>query len=103
MSSIEHSLPYLATIPTNFIGRRDQIIQFVEHILLPNTSSPRLLAISGDGGVGKTELLGQLRLLAQSSEFEDLYLTASIDEEGQVTPADIMKRLLISSVAAVTV
>lgn len=72
-----------------FIGRTKEISSFVQRFLIPKTPAHRIIAISGQAGVGKSALLD--RFLEKIDEFNSYCLAAQVDE-GQVTPASIMEK-----------
>jgi tetratricopeptide (TPR) repeat protein len=74
-----------------FIGRTQELDFFVENILKPDVPDHNIISISGEGGVGKTELLHQFQDKARSPEFKAYCLTAWADED-QTTPAAIMQK-----------
>jgi tetratricopeptide (TPR) repeat protein len=74
-----------------FIGRTQELDFFVEKILKPDVPAYNIISISGEGGIGKTELLHQFRDKARSPEFKEYCLTAWADER-QTTPAAIMEK-----------
>ena len=74
-----------------FIGRTHELDFFVENILKPDEPAHNIISISGEGGVGKTELLHQFQDKARSPEFKEYCLTAWADER-QTTPAAIIQK-----------
>jgi len=74
-----------------FIGRTQELDFFVEKILKPDEPAHNIISISGEGGIGKTELLHQFRDKVGSPEFKEDCLTAWADER-QTTPAAIMEK-----------
>src|SRR6266568_6181403 len=74
-----------------FIGRRGELLFFVQNILKPEEPTHNIISISGQGGVGKTTLLARLIAETHSLDFKDYCLTAIVDER-QTTPASIMEK-----------
>jgi hypothetical protein len=56
-----------------FIGRDQELDFFVEKILKPDVPAHNIISISGEGGIGKTELLHQFRDKARSLEFKEYW------------------------------
>jgi tetratricopeptide (TPR) repeat protein len=84
------------TLPTTnvrkiFVGRTDEILFFLEHILEPEEPTYHIVSISGNGGVGKTTLIKRLIDEAQSPKWKDCSLVGLVDER-QSTVAHIMER-----------
>jgi len=75
-----------------FIGRTGELLFFVHNILKPEAPTHNILSISGQGGVGKSTLLGRFIAEAHEAPFKDYYLTASVDER-QATPISMMEKL----------
>src|SRR5258708_7062577 len=76
---------------SSFVGRTSEIFFFVHHILQPETPTHNILSISGQGGIGKSTLLGRFIAQAHEAPFKDYCLTATVDE-GQSTPLAIMEQ-----------
>lgn len=74
----------------NFTGRTRELAFFVKEILEPEEPAHNILAIYGQGGIGKTELLKQFAAKARLPEFADYCLTAFINER-QTTPMAAME------------
>ena len=75
-----------------FIGRTDELLFFVHNILKPEAPTHNILSISGQGGVGKSTLLGRFIAEAHGTPFKSYCLTASVDER-QATPISMMEKL----------
>src|SRR5437870_5830988 len=76
---------------TFFIGRASELHFFAKCILEPETPQHNIIAISGQGGVGKTTLINHFIDKANSSPFNDYCLTA-LANDLQVSPANIMEK-----------
>jgi hypothetical protein len=89
-----HQLSSLASVPAHsiFVGRTNELLFFVQHILKPEEPTHNILSIWGQGGVGKTTLLQQFKNQAATADFKAYCLTALVDER-QTTPASIMEKL----------
>src|SRR5256884_1502627 len=74
-----------------FIGRVNELHFFIEGILKPEEPTHNIISIWGQGGVGKSTLLGRFIDEARSADFKDYCLTAIVDEL-QTTPASIMEK-----------
>ena len=74
-----------------FIGRTGELLFFVQNILKPEEPTHNIISIWGQGGVGKSTLLGRFIDEARSADFKDYCLTAIVDEL-QTTPASIMEK-----------
>jgi len=74
-----------------FIGRTGELLFFVQNILKPEEPTHNIISIWGQGGVGKSTLLGRFIDEARSAEFKDYCLTATVDEL-QTTPANMMEK-----------
>src|SRR5690349_14764073 len=72
-----------------FIGRTGELLFFVQNILKPEEPTHNIISIWGQGGVGKSTLLARFIDEANSADFKDYCLTATVDEL-QTTPASIM-------------
>ncbi len=89
-SHIQNSLS--STSPRSvFVGRTNELLFFVQHILKPEEPMHNILSIWGQGGVGKTTLLQQFKNQAATADFK-AYCTALVDER-QATPARMMEQL----------
>jgi tetratricopeptide (TPR) repeat protein len=90
-SQIESSL---SSAPPHsvFVGRTNELLFFVQHILKPEEPTHNILSIWGQGGVGKTTLLHQFRNQTATADFKAYCLTALVDER-QATPARMMEQL----------
>ncbi len=75
-----------------FIGRTGEVLFFVHNILQPDAPTHNILSISGQGGVGKSTLLGRFSVKAHEAPFRDYCLTASVDER-PATPISMMEKL----------
>lgn len=51
-----------------FIGRTQELLFFVQHILKPEEPAHNMLSIWGQGGVGKTTLLRQFKNQAETAD-----------------------------------
>lgn len=78
--------------PTFFIGRGVEVNFFTQNILAPKDPSHNIIAVSGQGGVGKSTLLTRFIEEAHSSPCSEYCLIATIDER-QSTPASIMEKI----------
>ncbi len=74
-----------------FIGRKGELLFFVQNILKPEDPTHNIISISGQGGVGKTTLLTRLMAETHSLDFKDYCLTAMVDER-QTAPVSIMEK-----------
>lgn len=89
---VDPDLARLPATPTKFfVGRADEQASFVREVLAPTTPRYNILSISGEHGIGKTELLRQLFARMRSPEFTDYCLPAYVNEM-QATLADIMEQ-----------
>src|SRR5260370_12334888 len=82
----------LAGVYRNFIGRTRELRFLLSNILNPEAPYHNILSMSGQGGVGKSPLLGRFIAEAHEAPFKDYYLTASVDER-QATPISMMEKL----------
>ncbi len=90
--SVDPDLARLPATPTKFFaGRADEQASFISDVLAPTTPRYNILSISGEHGIGKTELLRQLFARMRSPEFTDYCLPAYVNEM-QATLADIMEQ-----------
>jgi tetratricopeptide (TPR) repeat protein len=76
-----------------FIGRANELLFFIQHILKPDEPVHNILSIWGQGGVGKTTLLQQFKNQAATADFKAYCLTALVDER-QATPASMMEKFV---------
>ncbi|HWS83504.1 MAG TPA: ATP-binding protein, partial [Ktedonobacteraceae bacterium] len=83
--------PSPASASPLFIGRTDELLFFVRHILKPEAPTHNILSISGQGGVGKSTLLAHFFDEAHTADFKEYCLAAIIDER-QTTPIGIMEK-----------
>jgi len=74
-----------------FIGRKGELLFFVQNILKPEDPTHNIISIWGQGGVGKSTLLSRFIDEAHSANFKDYCLTATVDEL-QATPASMMEK-----------
>jgi tetratricopeptide (TPR) repeat protein len=74
-----------------FIARSHELHFFLEHVLQPEDPLYNIISIYGDGGVGKSTLLGRYNEEVQASGYKEYCLTAFVDER-QATPASMMER-----------
>ncbi len=74
-----------------FVGRTNELLFFVQHILKPEEPTHNILSIWGQGGVGKTTLLQQFRNQTATADFRAYCLTAFVDER-QAAPASMMEK-----------
>jgi tetratricopeptide (TPR) repeat protein len=74
-----------------FIGRTSELRFFIQHVLEPEDPTYHIISISGQGGVGKSTLLGRFIDETQGDDFKDYCRVAQVNER-QTTPADIMKK-----------
>src|SRR6266852_5534028 len=74
-----------------FIGRTGELLFFVQNILKPDEPTHNIISIWGQGGVGKSTLLSRFIDEANSADFKDYCLTATVDEL-QTTPVSIMEK-----------
>jgi tetratricopeptide (TPR) repeat protein len=74
-----------------FIGRKNELQFFTQHILLPEDPEYNIISIHGDGGVGKSTLLARLIDEICTPEYKDYCLSALVDER-QATPAGILEK-----------
>ncbi len=74
-----------------FIGRTNELLFFIQHILKPEDPSYHIISISGQGGVGKSTLLNRFIGETQSGDFKD-YCLVALANERQTTPANIMEK-----------
>jgi tetratricopeptide (TPR) repeat protein len=75
-----------------FIGRTSELLFFVQNILQPDNPTYNIVAISGQGGVGKSTLLARLIDEVHSANFNGYCLAALVDER-QATAASLMEKL----------
>jgi len=73
-----------------FVGREAERAFFLNNILRATNISHNIVAISGNGGVGKSTLLQKYISDAGSAEFKDYCLTTFVNER-QPTPLAIME------------
>jgi tetratricopeptide (TPR) repeat protein len=74
-----------------FVGRANELLFFIQHILKPEEPVHNILSIWGQAGVGKTTLLLQFISQTRTAEFKEYCLTALVDER-QATPASMMEK-----------
>ena len=74
-----------------FIGRANELNFFVESTLKPVEPLHNIIAISGQGGVGKTTLINHFIDAANLPTFKNYCLTALVNEH-QVTPSSVMEK-----------
>lgn len=74
-----------------FIGRKDELLFYKQHILEPEDPANNIISISGQGGVGKSTLLTRLIDETSAPNFKDYCLTALVDER-QTTSISVMER-----------
>ncbi|HEX3639916.1 MAG TPA: ATP-binding protein, partial [Ktedonobacteraceae bacterium] len=74
-----------------FIGRSDEIQFFVDHILRPEEPLHNMVSLYGQGGVGKTTLLGRFIEEAHAISMKNNCLTARVDEQ-QSSLTSMMER-----------
>ncbi len=90
---VDPDLARLPAAPTKFFaGRADEQASFVRDVLAPTTPRYNILSISGEHGIGKTELLRQLFARMRAPEFTDYCLPAYVNEM-EATLADIMEQI----------
>ena len=85
MPFISHTQSSLSSAPPHsvFVGRTNELLFFVQHILKPEEPVHNILSIWGQGGVGKTTLLQQFKNQAATADFKAYCLTAFVDERGE--------------------
>lgn len=73
-----------------FVGRKHELAFFINNVVKADDISHNIIAISGNGGVGKSSLLARFMEEAKASNYKHTCLTALINEQ-KTTPAAILE------------
>ena len=75
-------MPFKKSAARTFIGRTADIEYFQESILKAASPRHNIISISGESGVGKTELLERFLDITREAEYKDSCVAALVDEAG---------------------
>ena len=83
--------PYSGETKGIFIARANELLFFIHDILEPEEPTHNIIAISGQGGVGKSTLVNRFMEEACTTNFKEYCLVARVDER-QTTAASVIER-----------